>query len=52
MLKSLREYNPPDPVNHVTISKGQPNQSALWELVPNWYKIFRPDHTDQAEINN
>jgi len=43
---------PPDPMNHVKILKGQPRQFALWELVPNWYKVFPRDHIDQVEINN
>ena len=43
---------PPDPMNHVKILKGQPRRFALWELVPNWYKVFPRDHIDQVEINN
>jgi len=39
-------------MNHVKIFKGQPRRFALWELVPNWYKIFPPDYFGQMEINN
>jgi len=30
---------------------GQPRRDALRVLVPNWYKIFPPDHTDLAEMH-
>jgi len=32
--------------------KGKPRRFALCELVPNWYKIFPPDHFGQAEMND
>ena len=35
---------PPDPINHVQICKGQTRRFVLWELVRNWYKTFPPDH--------
>jgi len=38
-------------MNHVKILKGQPHRFALWQLVPNWYKSFPPDHFGQAEMN-
>ena len=43
---------PPDPMNHVKIFKGPLHQYALWELVPNWYKSFSPDHFGQAEMKD
>jgi len=33
------------------ILEGQPRRGNLWELVPNWYKSFPPDHFGQWEIN-
>jgi len=35
---------PPDPMNHVQIFKGQTRRFVHWELVRNWYKTFPPDH--------
>ena len=28
--------------------KAQPHQFVLWELVPEWYKLFPPDRYDLA----
>jgi len=39
-------------MNHVKIFKGQSHRFTFWELVPNWYKSFPPDHFGQAEIND
>jgi len=39
-----------DLMNHVLIFEGQPRRFALWDLVPNWYKIFPPDNIDLAEM--
>ena len=35
---------PPNHLNRVKMFKGQPCRFVLWELVPNWYKSFPPDH--------
>jgi len=42
----------PNPMNYAKIFKSPLRQSALWQLVPNWYKSFPPDHFGQAEIND
>jgi len=39
-------------MNHAEIFKGQPFRYASWELVPDWYKTFPPDHFGQAEMND
>ena len=39
-------------MNHVKSHKGQPHRFVLWELVPEWYKTFTPDHVDQVETIN
>jgi len=45
-------YISPIPMNHVQMLKGQPHRFALWELLPDWYKIFPPDHFGQAKMND
>jgi len=43
---------PSDLMNHVKIFKGQPYRLARWKLVPNWYKLFAPNHFGQADMND
>jgi len=48
---SVRD-DPPDPIHHIKLFKGQTLRFALWELVLNWYKTFPSDHIDHSEINS
>jgi len=43
---------PPDPMNHLKIVKGQPRRFALSELVQALYKTFPPDHFGQVRIKD
>jgi len=51
-MPQTAQLNPPNPINHVKIFKGQPRRFALCQLVPYWFKKFPPDDIDQAEIYN
>jgi len=41
---------PSDPIDHAKIFMGWSPRYAPLELVPQWYKIFPPDHFRQAEM--
>ena len=52
-LVSFGAFYPPDSMHQFSkYLRAQPLQSALWELVPKWYKTLPPDHIDQVEIND
>jgi len=40
----------PDLMNHINTFKGLPLKYALWELVPNWYKMFPPDRLGRTDM--
>jgi len=41
---------PPHPMNHVKVFKGQLRWDVLWELVPNWFETFPPNHFGRVEM--
>ena len=41
---------PPDPMNHAKKIKGWSPWHASFELVPQWYKTFPPDHLGRLEM--